>query len=151
MFCMATNLHFLFLFILFHCHHCHASHPHNISFWTTQHNDQFGIEATEPTAPMPVRMLIVTLSGRHRRLPGYPTYSYTGHNSQQPHNVCHTLWPKWPTAAIMVPHSQRRCSQWSPSMLADCCMQQRREWGTMAAAGWRRPPRSAGHSLASFS
>jgi hypothetical protein len=50
----------------------------------------------------------------------------------------------------MVPHSQRRHTQRSPSMLADCRMRRRREWGTMAAVGRRQPPRSAGHALASF-
>ncbi len=80
----------------------------------------------------------------------YPTYSYVGHNSQQPHNVCHTSWPKWPAAAAMVPYSQRWCTQRSPSMLADCCMRQRREWGTMAAMGWQQPPRLVGHGLPSI-
>jgi hypothetical protein len=39
----------------------------------------------------------------------------------------------------------------STSMLADCCMQRRWEWGTTAAMGKQWPPWLVGHSLASFS
>jgi hypothetical protein len=75
-------------FLLFCRHHRHASFPHNVPSRTMQHNDRFGKEAAKPTAPMPEGMLIVTLSGKHCQLRGmYPTYSYVGHNSQQPYNV----------------------------------------------------------------
>ena len=44
-------------------------------------------------------------------------------------------WSKWPTAAAMVPHSRRQDRKQSTSMLADCLMQRRQEWGTTAAMG----------------
>jgi hypothetical protein len=34
----------------------------------------------------------------------------------------------------MVPHTRRRRIQQSANILGDCCMRQRREWGTMGAA-----------------
>jgi hypothetical protein len=61
----------LLLFSLLFCRHLHhASFPHDVPSRTTQHNDRFGVEAAKLTAPMPEGMLIVTLSGRHCRLPG---------------------------------------------------------------------------------
>ena len=51
--------------------------------------DLFGVEAAVPTAPngdaLPPSL------GRHRRsLVYYPTYSYVGHNPQQPHKSVDT-------------------------------------------------------------
>ena len=51
--------------------------------------DLFGVEAAKPTAPngdaLPPSL------GRHRRsLVYYPTYSYVGHNPQQPHKSVDT-------------------------------------------------------------
>jgi hypothetical protein len=63
-------------FPLFCCHHCHASFPHDVPSRTTQHNERFGEEAAEPTAPMLEGMLIVTLSGKHRRLRGMLPYIF---------------------------------------------------------------------------
>ncbi len=63
-------------FLLFHCHRRHASFPHDVPSRTTQHSDRFGKEAAEPTAPMPEGMLIVTLSGKHRRLRGMLPYIF---------------------------------------------------------------------------
>jgi hypothetical protein len=51
-------------FLLFCRHHHHASFPHDVPSRTTQHNERFGKEAAEQTAPMPEGMLIVTLSGK---------------------------------------------------------------------------------------
>jgi hypothetical protein len=67
--CCGNRLLLLF-FLLFCCHLHHSSFPHNVPSRTTQHNDQFGIEAAKLMAPMPEGMLIVTLLGRHRQLPG---------------------------------------------------------------------------------
>jgi hypothetical protein len=61
-------------FLLFRRHRRHASFPHDVPSRTTQHNDRFGEEAAEPTAPMPEGMLIATLSGKHRRLRGMLPY-----------------------------------------------------------------------------
>jgi hypothetical protein len=53
-----------------------------------QHNDQFGGEAAKPTALMPTRMLIGTLSGEYCRSLGTKAYySYVGHNPQLTYNV----------------------------------------------------------------
>ncbi len=53
-----------------------------------QHNNQFGVEAATPMAPMPTMMLIVTSSeGIAKSLVQNPTYSYVGHNPQPTHNV----------------------------------------------------------------
>jgi hypothetical protein len=41
-----------------------------------QHDNQFGVEAAKPMAPMPAGMLIVTLSGRYCRLPGALPYIF---------------------------------------------------------------------------
>jgi hypothetical protein len=69
--------HLLLLFFLLFCRHRHhASFPHDVPSWTTQHNDRFGVEAAEPTAPMPEGMLIITLPGRHRQLPGTLPYIF---------------------------------------------------------------------------
>ncbi len=46
-------------FLLFRHHHHHAFFPHNAPSRTTQHNNRFGKEAAEPTAPMPEGMLIL--------------------------------------------------------------------------------------------
>jgi hypothetical protein len=126
-FACCRNIHLLFLFLLFRCHRRHASFPHNVPFWMTRYNDWFGVEAAKPTAPMPARMLFVTLLGRHRRSPGTLPYIYLRRTqlTTTPQCLSHVV-TKWPTAAAMVPHSQRQCTQWSPSMLADCCMQLRR-------------------------
>ncbi len=51
-------------FLLFHRHQHHASFPHDVPSWTMQHNNQFGEEAAEPSAPMPEGMLIVIFSGK---------------------------------------------------------------------------------------
>ncbi len=51
-------------FLLFRRHHHHASFPHDVPSRKMQHNNQFGEEAAEPTAPMPEGVLIVTLSGK---------------------------------------------------------------------------------------
>jgi hypothetical protein len=63
-------------FLLFCRHHRHASFSHNVPSRMTQHNDQFGVEAAKPTAPMLEGMLIITLSGKHRQLRGMLPYIF---------------------------------------------------------------------------
>ena len=41
-----------------------------------RHNDPFGVEAAEPTAPMPTGMLFLTSLGRHHRLSGIIPYLF---------------------------------------------------------------------------
>jgi hypothetical protein len=89
-----------------------------------------------PTAPMLARTLFFTLSGGNRRFFGmWPTYSYLGHNPQQQQKSIHELWLEWSTVAAMATYLRRRRIEESPNMLADCRMQRRQEWGTMAAVG----------------
>ncbi len=135
----------------FCCHLRHSSFPHNVPSRTTQHNNQFGVEAAEPTALMLEGMLIVTLLGRHRRLPGTLPYIFLRRAQL-------TTTPQRPLTRCDLDGRQRPpwcptpdADAQSPSMLADCRMRWRQEWGTMAAVGQRRPPRLAGHGLASFS
>ncbi len=73
----------------------------------------------------------------------------TTHN--QPSISVDVSWSKWSTAATLVPHSQCWCRQQLPRMLADYCMRQCWEQGTMAAVGRRRLPWSVRHGLTSFS
>jgi hypothetical protein len=47
-----------------------------IAAWTTQHNNQFSMEAAAPMAPMPTMMLIVTSSEGYCRLPGTKPYVF---------------------------------------------------------------------------
>ncbi len=70
------NRHLLFLFLIFCRRRHHASFPHDVSSPTMQHNNQFGVEAASPMAPMPVGMLIVTLLGRHCWSPGTLPYIF---------------------------------------------------------------------------
>ena len=51
-------------FLLFRRHRRHLSFPHDVPEWMTRRDDRIGLEAAEPTAPMPEGMLIVTLSGK---------------------------------------------------------------------------------------
>ncbi len=93
------------------------------------------------TAPMPARMLFFTSSGGNRQFLGmWPTYSYLGHNPQKQQKSIDVSWLEWSTVAAMATNSRRRRIEQSPNMLADCQMRRRREWGTMAAVGRRRPP-----------
>jgi hypothetical protein len=63
--------HLLPLFFLLFCRrHHHASFPNDVAARMTQHNNQFGVEATMPTAPMPTMMLTVTSSEGYHPLPG---------------------------------------------------------------------------------
>ncbi len=63
--CACCRNRLLLLFFLLFCLHCHhASFTHDVPSRMMQHNNQFGEEAAEPTAPMPEGMLIVTLSGK---------------------------------------------------------------------------------------
>ena len=107
---------------------------HDVPAWKTGHKDWFGVEATNPTAPMLTRLLFLFLSERYCRL--YCIYSYIGHNPQK-HHFADALWPKpkWSTAAAKVPHSRHCPIQQSPSMLSDCRMQWHRECGTMVVVG----------------
>ncbi len=61
--CCRNRLLLLF-FLLFCRHRHHTSFPRDVPSRTMQHNNQFGKEAAETTAPMPEGMLIVTLSGK---------------------------------------------------------------------------------------
>jgi hypothetical protein len=138
--------------LLWHRHHRNASFPHGVTALWTRHNDQFGVVADKPPAPMlmgcsssPCR------EGIDNWLVHYPTYSYVEHRLQEnPTTSVDMLWPKWQTTADMVPHSRHCHTEQSTSMLADCRMQRRREWGTMGAVGQLPPPWSVGHGLASF-
>jgi hypothetical protein len=68
-----------------------------------QHNYQFGVEATALVAPMPKRMLIVTLLEGYCRLPGTKPYvilrrSQPTTNPQHPSSPCDLnggQWPPW--------------------------------------------------------
>jgi hypothetical protein len=69
--------HLLPLFFLLFCHHRHhASFPNYVAAWTTQHNNQFGVEAATPTAPISTMMLIVTSSEGYCQLPGTKPYVF---------------------------------------------------------------------------
>jgi hypothetical protein len=86
------NLHLLFLFLLFHCHCCHASFPHNVPFWTMQHNNNLALRLLSQRLQFQQGCSLSPCQvGIADCLVHYPTYSCVGHNSQQPHNVCHTL------------------------------------------------------------
>jgi hypothetical protein len=74
----------------------------------------------------------------------WPTYSYLGHNPQQQQKSINASWLEWSTVAAMATHSRRRRIEQSPTMLADCRMRRRQEWGTMAAVGRQQPPWSMG-------
>jgi hypothetical protein len=67
--CCRNRLLPLFL-LLFHRRRHHASFPNDVAARTMRHNNQFGMEAATPTAPMLTMMLIVTLSEGYRRTPG---------------------------------------------------------------------------------
>jgi hypothetical protein len=65
------------LFLLLFCRrHRHASFPNDVAARTTRHNNQFGVEAAAPTAPMPTMMLILTLSEGYCRMPGTKPYVF---------------------------------------------------------------------------
>jgi hypothetical protein len=65
------------LFFLLFCHRRHhASFPNDVAARTTRHNNQFGVEAAMPTAPMPMIMLIVPLSEGYHRSPGTLPYIF---------------------------------------------------------------------------
>ncbi len=72
--CWKTHLPVLFL--LFCCHRCHASFPNDVAAQTTRHNNQFAMEATASTAPMQMRMLIVTFSQGYYQSPGTKPYVF---------------------------------------------------------------------------
>jgi hypothetical protein len=63
------------------------------------------------------------LEGYHQ-LPGTKPHVIIHRSQPKTNPQCPSMhWePKWPTGATMVPHSQRRCRQQQPRMLADCCM-----------------------------
>ncbi len=99
-------------------------------------------------------MLIVILSGRHCRSPGTLPYIFLRRTQltatpQRPSTRCDLNGqqrPPWcPTPVINAHNGHPAC--W---LIVVCRMRQCREWGTMAAVGRRRPPRSARHALASF-
>jgi hypothetical protein len=70
--------HLLPLFLILFCHRCHhALFPNDVAARTTQHNNQFGVEAAAPTASMPTMMLIVTLSEGYCQLPGTKPYVFS--------------------------------------------------------------------------
>ncbi len=65
------------LFLLLFCHrHHHASFPNDVAARATQHNNQFGVEAATPMAPMPMIMLIVTSSEGYCRTPETKPYVF---------------------------------------------------------------------------
>jgi hypothetical protein len=66
----------LVLFLLFHHHRRHTSYPNDVPARMMWHNDQFVMEATAPTAPMPTRMLIVILLEGYCRSPGTKLYIF---------------------------------------------------------------------------
>jgi hypothetical protein len=65
----------LFL-LLFRRRRHHASFPNDVAARMTRHNNQFGVEAATPTAPMPRMMLIVTSSEGYRQMPGTKPYIF---------------------------------------------------------------------------
>ncbi len=65
------------VFFLLFCHRRHhASFPNDVAAWTTQHNNQCGVEAVAPTTPMLRMMLIITLSEGYHQLPGTNPYVF---------------------------------------------------------------------------
>jgi hypothetical protein len=90
-------------FLLFCYHHHHTSFPTDVAARTTRHNNQFGVEASAPTAPMPMMMLIVTSSEWYRQMPGTKPYIFL--RSTQPttnpqcpstrHDLNGQLRPSW--------------------------------------------------------
>jgi hypothetical protein len=63
--CCRNHLFPLF-FLQFRHRRRQASFPNDVAARTTQHNNQFGVEAAAPTDLMPTRMLIVTSSEGYR-------------------------------------------------------------------------------------
>jgi hypothetical protein len=95
-FTCCRNCLLLLFFLLFRRHRHHASFPHDVPSRTTQHNNRFGKEAAQPTAPMPEGMLIVTLSGK----PWYvtlhiPTYIRNPVFGNRNHNYYSTVMNYW--------------------------------------------------------
>jgi hypothetical protein len=72
--CKKTCL--LVLFLLFYHRHRHASFHSYDAARTMWHNDQFGMEAAAPMAPMLTRMLIVTLLEGYCQCPGTKPYVF---------------------------------------------------------------------------
>ncbi len=90
--CCRNCLLLLFL-VLFCCCRHHSSFPNDVAARTTQHNNQFGVEAAAPTAPMPTMMLIITSSEGYRWLPGTKPYVFLRRtqpttNPQRPSTHC---------------------------------------------------------------
>ncbi len=92
------------LFLLLFCRHRHhASFPNDVAAQTTRHNNQFGMEAATPTAPMPMMMLIVTSSEGYCQTPGTKPYIFLRRtqpttNPQRPSTRCDLngrLGPPW--------------------------------------------------------
>ncbi len=65
------------LFLLLFCRRRHhASFLNDVAARTMQHNNQFGVEAATPMAPMPTMMLIVTSSEGYRQMPDTKPYVF---------------------------------------------------------------------------
>ncbi len=73
--CCRNCLLLLFL-LLFRRRRHHTSFPNDVAARTAQHNNQFGMEAAAPTAPMLTMMLIVTLSEGYCQTPGTKPYVF---------------------------------------------------------------------------
>ena len=100
------NRHLPLLFIPFCRRRHHTSFLHDVPVQTMRLNDQFGMEAAEPTtALIPTGMLFLTSLGRHHQLSGILPYDF----------ICRTqptTTPQhWSMAAAIVPHSQCRLTQ----------------------------------------
>ncbi len=115
-----TGLVHLVLFLQF-CHrHHHALFPNNVDAQTMWQNNQFGMEAAALMAPMPTRMLIVTLLVGYCWLPGIKLYiflrrSQPTNNPQHPSMHCdlngQQRLPWCPTPGANTDNSFPECCQ----------------------------------------
>ncbi len=87
----------------------------------------------------------------HRWLSGtIPAYSYVEKKRTQPTTLVGV--PQWMVKLILITKTKPSFNNISllRSMLADCHLPWPREWGAIAAMGWRRPPWSGCIILPSF-
>ncbi len=117
--CSCTSNHLPLQILPFCRHPLHTSFPNDDFAGATWCNDEFGMEAAEPTAPMPTGMLFLALPGRHRQLSSSTLpYAFLGMTlptttSQCPLMCCDLNgWrqPPWcPTLSAATPTSHPAC------------------------------------------
>ncbi len=119
----------LVVFLLFCCHCHHAPFPNDVPAWKMWHNDQFVMEAAAPMAPMPTRMLIITL------LEGYPWSPCT-----EPYIFLHRSQPTTNPPNLECPSTRcdlngRQRLQWCPTPDADADNSGPECWGIVVCSG----------------